>query len=177
MPTVTQIITQIAPISEYLVSNDVANGVLFGARPNAMLPNQIYIETQSCLWLYNLENIIGGSIPSKSLTSTSNYLYAICGQYGVAAFALVNSGGVLPVTGVVPTQYGYPMSGYYIAAVDGESVINLTLPTGSKVVQVFKSINWMITTDYIWVQPTLTLLNGISMSAGEKISYLYVVPI
>ena len=43
MPTVAEIVS-IAKISQYLASNDVSKGVLYGARINPMLPKQLYIE-------------------------------------------------------------------------------------------------------------------------------------
>lgn len=97
-PTITQIITQIAPISEVLASNDVANGALFGPPINPMWPLQIYIETQTCLWRYTEEGIDSGAIPSQRLVNNTNYLYSIiCGKYGQIAQSLINAGGVIPV--------------------------------------------------------------------------------
>lgn len=99
-PTVTAIITQIAPIAEVLASNDVANGALFGAPINPMWPLQIYVEIQSCLWRFNGEDISGGNTPSQTLVNNSNYLYSIiCGKYGMIAQNLINPGGVIPTPG------------------------------------------------------------------------------
>lgn len=99
MPTVTEIVTQIAPISNYLASNDVANGALFGERVNTMLPLQLWVETETIRDRYDMEDIANGEIPSQALKLASNYLYALCGRYGQYALSLVTSGGVLPSTG------------------------------------------------------------------------------
>ncbi len=98
MPTVTQIVTIIAPISNYYVSDDIANGALFGAAVNPMLGQQLYIETQAVRNRYDYENIAGGATPSQSLVLAANYLYGLCGQPGLYALSLANSGGVIPDT-------------------------------------------------------------------------------
>lgn len=100
MPSVTDILT-IAKISQYLASNDIANGALFGKRTNPMLPIQLYIVRKSVQWRYDMEDVIGGNAPSASLTNTANYLYKLCDRYGLYALSLVVSGGIVP--GVVPS--------------------------------------------------------------------------
>lgn len=177
MPDVSDIIDYIAPISQYLASNDVSEGVLFGAPKNPLLPIQLYIETQAVKYRYDYEGVAGGEIPSESLIATSNYLYALCGRYGLTASALVASGGAVPSSGGYVLLYGYPISGNYTATTEGETVITLSLPPGAIVVQVFKSIRWLKTTEYTWAQPTLTLLGGNELSQDEELSYLYVVPV
>ncbi len=98
MPTVTEIVTIIAPISNYLASDDIANGALFGTRVNPMLGLQLYLETQAIRNRYDYEEIANGATPSQPLQLASNYLYALCSSYGHYALSLANSGGVIPGT-------------------------------------------------------------------------------
>lgn len=98
MPTVTQIVTQIAPISNYLASNDIANGALFGQRVNTMLPLQLWVETETVRDRFDMEDIEGGETPSQELRLASNYLYALCGRYGQYALSFSSSGGTIPST-------------------------------------------------------------------------------
>lgn len=183
IPTPAQILGYIAPISEYLASNDVANGSLFGEPVNAMLPIQLYIETQSVQYRYDYEDIAGGNTPSQSLLSTANYLYGLCGKYGLIATALFDAGGIIPSTGGGTTIYGYPISGYYYGTFDGETDLTLLdsngdlLPQGAKVVQVIKAFNPLEYFYWVWDQPVLALLDGQQLSLDEKLSFLYVVPI
>lgn len=177
MPTVTQIVTQIRPISQYLASNDISKGALFGAKNNPLLANELYIVGKSVKYRYDYEGIAGGATPSASLVQSSNYLYQLCDKYGLAAIFLIGTGGQLPGTGTITTIYGLPVFGYYIGVFDGETSITLNLPTGARIITVSKSIDTLIPSQYSWVQPTLTLLNGVSMTQGEELTYLYAVPI
>lgn len=187
MPTVTQIVIQIAPISEVLASNDVANGVLFGEPLNAMWPIQIYVETQSCLFRYQQEGISNGNPPSQTMINNANYLYSIiCGGYGQRALFLIDSGGAVPSPTPQPSQgYGIPISSQYTAVNDGEFELELRdvngnlLPTGSLIVWVQKSTTPLPlqSVQYRYIEPNLVLLDGISMGADEILSFLYVVPI
>lgn len=185
-PTITQIVTQIAPISQVLASNDVANGVLFGQPINPMWPIQIYVERKACLFRYEQENIANGGTPSQTMINNANYLYSIiCGGYGQRALFLLNSGSVVPSPDQ-PTQiYGIPVSSQYTATVDGETVLELRdvngnlLPTGSLIVWVSKASTPLPlqSIEYNYVEPNLVLLAGISMGAEETLSFLYVSPL
>lgn len=98
MPTVTEIVTIIAPISNYLASDDIANGALFGQRTNPMLGMQLYVETEAVRNRYDYESIAEGATPSQPLVQASNYLYGLCSNYGLYALSLSESGGVIPDT-------------------------------------------------------------------------------
>ena len=175
MPTVQEI-HQIWPIARVLASNDISNGALFGKKPNSLLPLQIELIGYAVDYRYGLEDIAGGSIPSESLTNTSNYLYSWCGQYGLAALALINSGGIVP-NPVGPTIYGYPISGTYIPSTIGESVLDLGIPSDAIVVWAQKSIQTLAPEDWSWLYPDLTLLNGIQLGELEPLNYSYVLPV
>lgn len=175
MPTVAEI-HQIAPIAQYLASADVSNGALYGAPVNPNIAIQIYLIRKAVDYRYGLEGIASGGVPSLSLIRTSNYLYAWLGQYGAQALNLLNAGGVVPSpTGT--TIYGLPITGVYTAIVDGEFILPLNLPTGSKVIFAEKSIRVLTSDQYTYVSPNLTLLGGITLSAGEEVFYEYVLPL
>lgn len=176
MPTVQEIHT-IAPIAIVLASNDVANGTLFGARPNPNLPIQLELIRYAVDYRYNLEGIASGNTPSADLTLTSNYLYSWMGSYGSKAYFLYVSGGVIPNPSGPTIIYGLPITSVYTAIADGEYIINLNLPAGAQVIFVEKSIRVLTTSQYSYTTPNLTLLGGIVMSADEELFYEYVLPI
>jgi hypothetical protein len=184
MPTVTQIVTQIAPISEILASNDIANGALYGAPLNPMWAIQIYLETKTCRWRYDYEEIATGGTPSATMIANSNYLYSIiCGKYGQRALYLINSGGVVPGTGTSTTTYGLPTTSSYEAVTEGQTVMELKdvngnpLPIDARVTFAQKGIYVLTSNQYSFSYPELTLLGGLQMSEFEKLTFQYAVPI
>lgn len=186
MPTVKQIISQIAPVSQVLASNYIANGVLFGAPLNPIWNIQIYVETQACLPRYIQEDIENGGTPSQTMIDMANYVFSIIsGGFGQRALFLINSGGVVPSPNPPATLYGYPISSSYTATTDGETVLELRdvdnnlLPSGALVVWVQKSTTPLPlqSVQYRYVEPNLILLDGIALSEFEILSFLYVVPI
>ena len=90
MLSVSQIIV-LAKISQYLASNDISEGSLFGAPVNPNIATQIYLITRSVEQRYIDEDISGGNIPSVELLATSEYLYAWLGSYAMIANSLINS--------------------------------------------------------------------------------------
>lgn len=86
----------IAKISQYLSSQDVAKGNLFSPRRDVNLPKKLYMERKAVEWMYDI------SPSDSSLEGTSNYLYALCGRYGLLAAAILAGGGggsiINPVT-------------------------------------------------------------------------------
>lgn len=75
----TNQILEIAKVSQFLASVDVANGALFGAAPQPALPQIIYTETKSLEWLNGLDPT------NDALFGAGEYLLALCGKYAVAA--------------------------------------------------------------------------------------------
>lgn len=177
MPTVTDIVTNIWPISQFLASNDISKGSLYGAPVNPNLPIQLHIIGNSVKYRYDYEEIDNGNAPSTDLIHAANYLFSFCDKYGLEALSLEGSGGQVPGTSSLTNVYSYPISGYYIGTFDGEDNFQISLPAGAKIVQVFKSSNWLENYNWSWVQPLFSLLNGNSLGQDEKLSYLYVVPI
>lgn len=177
MPTVTEI-HNIAPIAQYLASNDISNGALYGHGSNPNIAVQIYLMRKPVEWLFALENIAGGAIPSATLTQTSNWLFSWLGQYGLQASYLINNGGVIVNPSPPPTIYGLPITATYTAAVDGEYILPIALATGAKVIFAQKGSALPLNSlQYFYISPNLTLLGGITMSAFEDLTYQYVLPI
>lgn len=176
MPTVTDIVTKIAPIAQYLASEDIANGALFGAPVNINIAMQIYLIRKPIEWRYNIEGIAGGNTPSDSLIVTANWLYAWLENYGLIAQNLIATGGVIP-NQVYNSQYGLPITATYTASVDGEYILPINLPVGAVVIFAQKGAGLPLnSTQYYYINPSITLLSGI-MSASEDLTYQYVLPI
>lgn len=83
--TVAEIIN-IAEVSIFLSSQDVAKSGLFGGSVDRDLPIKLSMELQAVEWKYGYD-------PSATdLISTSNYLYDLCGQYAAPAWLIINEG-------------------------------------------------------------------------------------
>lgn len=177
MPTVQQIHT-IWPTARVLASNAVANGSLYGRIPNPNIAIQIELIGYAVDYQYEvIEKIQLGNTPSASLTNTSNYLYSWCGIYGVQAFALYNSGGIVP-TPSSNTVYGLPITATFTATSDSQSVCPLNLPSGARVIFAQKGgAPPLDSSEYSYTSPDLTLLGGIVLMTDEDLTYQYVLPI
>ena len=93
MPTVAEVIDY-AKISQYLATVDIAKGNM---SQNKDLPYILYMEGSI------LEDVYTASPNDEGLTKAANYVYALCGKYGVLAQKITsaNSGQVTynPSTG------------------------------------------------------------------------------
>lgn len=177
MLSIPQIILR-AEISQYLAVNAIQKGDLFGGGIPNHLPELLYQVRKSVARMYALE-------PSEdNLIANANYLYTLCGRFGIYASYLISSGGSIPsTTGTV--VYGYPLTSEYTAVIDGETSLELRdingnlLPIGSKITWVSKSTTPLPlqSVQYSYEEPNLVLLDGISMSAEEILSFQYVVPL
>lgn len=177
--TIPQIIIR-AKISQYLAVIAIRKGGLFGNGIPSFLPSLLYQVRKS------VERMYAYSPTEENLIGNANYLYALCGKFGVQANYLINAGGIVP-SGTIPTsqQYSYPLTSQYTATVDGETSLELRdvnsilLPPGSIVTWVSKASTPLPlqSVEYRYTEPNLILLNGISMGAGETLSFQYVVPI
>lgn len=119
--TPTQIIN-IARVSQYLAGDDVAKGVLWGARKIPTSDRILYMERKAVQWMNNID-------PTNStLQLTSNYLYSICRGYNLNALAITGSGGsVSPVVpGTMPSPYEFVVTGSSFI-IDGQS--SKSIPT------------------------------------------------
>jgi hypothetical protein len=107
---------QVAKISQYLSSNDIDKAGLFGGGMDIQLPRKIYCVRKNVEWRYDIDPT------DDSLTATSNYLYALCGKYGLYAQSVTGGGGaVSPVSpSSVPDPYDFEVDASSLIA-NGES--------------------------------------------------------
>lgn len=92
MPTIAEIIT-IYPIAQYLAVKDIKEKGLFGGGVPVLLPEKIYNIGKS------IQRIYDDDPTDSTLTQTANYLYSLCGKYGLQAMNVaVRAGSVSPVT-------------------------------------------------------------------------------
>jgi hypothetical protein len=96
MYTIAQKIN-IAKVSQYLCLNDINKKGLYGGGVDLQLPNKIYNIRKSVEWLYTLDS------NDITLTSTSDYLYALCSPYNLEASYIINNF----TNGVIPNPYPY----------------------------------------------------------------------
>ena len=167
--TVPQIILR-AEISEYLAVLAMKRGGLFGGGNPNHLPSLIYQVRKNVSRVYDLD-------PTNTyLTGNANYLYSLCGFFGIQASYLINSGGSIP-SPTTTTLYSPPIHDVYIGTSNGQTVIPLTLPTGALVRGVIKSILTLQPSEWEYVAPNINLLNGVSLSLDEQLFYEYVIPL
>ncbi len=159
-----------AEISQYLATIAIKRGGLFGKGTPSYLPSLLYQVRKSVYRVFILDPT------NDDLIGNANYLYALCGIFGVRASYLINPGGSIPVP-VSNPAYSYPIQGIYTATTDGETILDLGLPAGAIVVWAEKSTSPLSPVNWSWVYPNLNLLNGTAMSPFEELSYLYVVPV
>lgn len=91
----------IGKVSTYLANSNTAKGILFGGRIYPNLPTILAMETDSVNWIYEYDNT------DSTLTTTTAYLYALCGKYAVQAIPVITGGGGGSVTPISPTGYIY----------------------------------------------------------------------
>jgi len=118
--TIPQIILR-AEISEYLAVLGIKKGGLNGGGTPSHLPSLIYQVRKSVSRMYDLDPT------NEYLTGNANYLFALCGGFGIRASYLINSGGVIPST-TTTTVYSPPIHDVYIGTSDGQTLIPLSLP-------------------------------------------------
>lgn len=112
----------IASISEYLCYADIAKGGLYFKGIDKQLPLKIYNIRQSVAYWYDLD-------PSDdTLITTSNYLIALCGIWGLKAQEIVTSAGTIAPSSStavpLPLQFIVAVSG--TTFIDGQSSATLT---------------------------------------------------
>lgn len=93
MLTVNDII-DIAKKSQFLSTVSIKQSGLFGGGIDLQLPRKLYCIRKNVEWLNTLDS------DDLSLTETSNYLYALCGRFGLLAQGIGGGGGsISPVGG------------------------------------------------------------------------------
>jgi hypothetical protein len=114
-------IIEIAKISQYLSLDDKITSVYKGGVKNKSLPQIIYLVRKAVEWLNTND-------PSdESLPNMANYLYTICGKFGLQAQSITGSGGTVTPTTPGGSSTGIPASAFYTA--DGSEGTTLTIAT------------------------------------------------
>lgn len=85
MPTTAQIL-QLAPIAQYLASNNVAKRQLFGGGFDTNLPTKIFAVNYVIQEIYSFDPTYTG------LDACAQYLWQLCGRWGLAAQQISGSG-------------------------------------------------------------------------------------
>ena len=145
-------ILDIARISQYIATLDIAKGSMFGKRVVPETPQILYNERKAVEYWYNLDP------NDSSLVETSNYLYALCRGYNLQAQQIAGTGGT--ISPVNPSQIPNP----YIFEVSATSLV----PTGATnaTISAFIGFNVLFVRNGI-PQSTLNL-NGDSYFSWNK---------
>jgi len=119
--TVSQKIN-IAKISQFLAAIDIKKGGLYGSGIDLLLPRKLYNVRKS------VENQYLLNAADTTLTSTSNYLYALCNKYALVAQAITIGGGtVASISGnTYPPRYDFMVAASGTFLVDGDSTKIIT---------------------------------------------------
>jgi hypothetical protein len=164
--TTAQKIT-IAKISQYLVSNAIEKGGLYAAGIDIELPQKLYNVRKTIEYQYNID-------PSDTtLVTTSNYLYALCGRFGLAAQAIIltpgTSGGIIARTAPSPYEFTVDASTSFI--IDGQSAKTITAFIGYNLIFVRNNVT-QATVDnggsfYSWTKSTGSFVCYGNAATGE----------
>lgn len=172
-------IIEIAKISQYLALDDKTLSVYKGGVKNKNLPQLIYLVRKGVEWLNDNDS------SDEGLIQAANYLYTLCGKFGIQAQAITGSGGTVTPTTPGGSSTGIPMSAYYTA--DGTENVTLTIATafpaaaGKTIFSVVRSNDTKIiitsgtpTMEQALVNGTQIVFNSDEvLSAGEVIAIQY----
>lgn len=91
-----------AKISQYLATNAINRGGLWGDGIPANLPRHLYMVRKNVEWLYDLDPT------DETLTATSSYLLTLCGKFGLQAMSITgNAGTIAGIAGGSGTIYPF----------------------------------------------------------------------
>jgi hypothetical protein len=96
-PTVPEII-DIAAVSQMLAANAIYKRGLFGGGIDRRLPRLLYMERSAVEYIYGLDPT------EENLRNTANYVYALCGEFGLRASYLINSSTGGSVAGITDSS-------------------------------------------------------------------------
>lgn len=155
--TIQQQITY-ATISQYLSEIYIQKGTMFGSRVDPKLPTTLYMERKAVEYLYNLNST------NTNLPKMGNYLYSLCGQFGLVAQGITVGGGgnppIVPTFSPAPIQFVVDASTSYI--IEGETTKVISIYAGFNLLFVRNGIPQStvddgVNTYYSWDKPTGTL--------------------
>lgn len=161
----------IASICEYIISNAIAKGGLYGSGIDLQLPTKIYNIRTTIQYLYELD-------PSDdSLQSTTNYLYAMCGKFGLVAQAVLQIAGTIAGTSgaaSAPNPYQFTVAASGTFLVDGDTSKTITAFIGYNLIYVRNSSTQYTVNDgsgsyYSWTKATGSFVSTPAVVTGEII--------
>jgi hypothetical protein len=160
----------IADISEYLATVAIEKGGLWAKGIDIELPSKIRNIKDSIEYRYN-------SDPSDTtLTSTSNYLYALCGKFALQAQAVLPAPGTISgiIAPTTPSPYQFTVDASTSFIIDGQSSKTITafigynlLFTRGNLTQ--NTMNDGISSYYSWVKATGSFVMYPAAATGEVI--------
>ena len=166
----------IASICEYIISNAIAKGGLYGSGIDLQLPTKIYNIRTTIQYLYELD-------PSDdSLQSTTNYLYAMCGKFGLAAQAVLQIAGTIAGTSggaSTPNPYRFIVDAGTTFMIDGQSSKTITAFIGYNLIYVRGGIDQSTQNDgsgsyFSWVKATGSFTTYPALATSENIQLIAV---
>lgn len=179
MPTNAEIL-QLAPIASYLAANDVRKSVLFNnfARLNKLLPQQIYAIYFLTKKIYDLDPNYSG------MSAVCNYLWEICGRYGVAAQGITGGGGVVPSpTPSTPIKSPIKITGADFVSEtewDGANSDSITIQPSYTLQVFYNDIQRFLDEGTEWTRNslgvTITLSGFDAVTFPTSILYIYISP-
>lgn len=167
MPTVAEIVS-IYPVAQYLATIDINKRGLFGGGVDVNLPRKIYMIGKTVERIYNDD-------PSDTtLIPTADFLYALCGKFGMQAQSISGDAGAIAgvhsTTVTPPNPLDFVVSGSSIIAT-GDASVNLSSFIGFNIEFVRGGITQNTTniggSYYTWVKSTGLFALSPAAEAGE----------
>lgn len=163
MPTVGRIL-QLAPVAQYLASNRVSKGTIFGNQIlDPLLPNKIFMVYKILKRVYDIDQ----TFQSTQQRVVADYLYELIQKFAFKAAAIVdnNTGGqiVVPTGSTTPNALDFEVSASSFI-VTGASSVTIPQYRGYNIVNFSRNGIW---------QNTTSLGDGSSYYAWNSVTGLF----
>jgi hypothetical protein len=160
--TVEEII-RIAKVSGYLTANDIATGALSGEKLDPDWNVRLYLERKAVEWMYRHDPAY------PTLTSTANYLFALCGGYGRRAAVVLAAGGAGSVVSPIsPASDSLAAEGdfVYLIPIKGTDFYSATEYRDTRIVGEEVQVFWNEANRYLTPLEFTYTPNGIQILSG-----------
>jgi hypothetical protein len=160
--TVEEII-RIAKVSGYLTANDIATGALSGEKLDPDWNVRLYLERKAVEWMYRHDPAY------PTLTSTANYLFALCGGYGRRAAVVLAAGGAGSVVSPIsPASDSLAAEGdfVYLIPIKGTDFYSATEYRDTRIVGEEVQVFWNEANRYLTSSEFTYTPNGIQILDG-----------
>lgn len=168
MLTILENIT-IAKISQHLASNDIANGGMYGQRPNPMLPIQLYVERKAVEFRFNYEttllntsgiaSITIGTIGSAGDGIEVTYIDPLLGliSFGAYTSTVFDTTASILATSIVAVL-SLNAYGYTFGAVNNVIIVTAPIALGNAVNSTSLIVTLTAADNFLMINSTDTLL-------------------